>query len=63
MSEMEIFHHLGDKLLLGRERGTDCLEEDRLIASGGIRLEPRDSPKRAVAWKIWKGRDVTTPSL
>jgi hypothetical protein len=29
------------RLLLGRERGTGCLEEDRLISSGGIRLEPR----------------------
>jgi len=38
-----------DKLLSGRERGTGCLEEDRLIATGGIRLEPRHSPKRAVA--------------
>jgi hypothetical protein len=49
---------LGDKLLLDRE-----LEEDRLIASGGIRLEPRDSPKRAVAGKIGKRRDVAALSV
>ena len=42
------FSPIGGKLLLGREHGTGCLEEDRLIASGGIRLEPRHSPKRAV---------------
>ena len=51
------------KLVLGRKRGTGCSEEDRLIASGGVRLEPRHSPKGAAVGKIEKGWYVTALSF
>src|SRR5450755_3238179 len=37
-----------------------CLQEDCLVASGGVRLEPRHSPKRAAVRKIGKWRDIST---
>jgi hypothetical protein len=49
MSDIEIFQYSGTNCSWTENMGQGVLEEDLLIASGGIRLEPRDSPKRAVA--------------
>ena len=59
LSEMGIFRQLANELS-GRIALRCCLPEDRLVASGGVRLEPRHSPKRTAVRKIGKWRDMAT---